>query len=411
MAIHTLLNLSIGPLPVTMVLYVVSGAQEGALVGLPQDNFNGITVAASDRFQGAGETWRQEASFNVGFLFDAVGDRTSTDLLAPGVSNFLTSPGDLEEFSLGTSFAAPHVTGAAALLHQYANTKIAASLPRWGNEAHFHEVTKAILLNSADKLNGVHGSERDVVNELGHTWLATLAYSDDETSLDQRLGAGHLNVESAIANFESGEYDPGLVPPIGWDFGGIGAFGDVDYTFNQSVSGYVAITLAWDRRVELTDPDNSYSSGDLFFDYVELDEVLNDLNVYLLPANTADLGMALTSSRTVDDNLEHIFYEVPAGNYKIKVLHSGGLNDAQDYALAWWAGELSPPVTPGDFDEDGDVDGADFLLWQRNTSVGSLTDWQANYGTGVGPLTAATAVPEPCAAILGSRLAWLCAAS
>jgi hypothetical protein len=49
----------------------------------------------------------------------------------------------------------------------------------------------------------------------------------------------------------------------------------------------------------------------------------------------------------------------------------------------------------GDFDNDGDVDGRDFLVWQRNPSVGNLSDWQLNYGT-TGPLTASsTAVPEP----------------
>ena len=55
---------------------------------------------------------------------------------------------------------------------------------------------------------------------------------------------------------------------------------------------------------------------------------------------------------------------------------------------------------PGDFDLDGDVDGEDLLYWQLNPSVGSLTDWQANYGTSA-PLTAASAaVPEPAAAIM-----------
>jgi hypothetical protein len=49
---------------------------------------------------------------------------------------------------------------------------------------------------------------------------------------------------------------------------------------------------------------------------------------------------------------------------------------------------------PGDFDGDEDVDGRDFLLWQRNPAVGNLADWQNNYGTG-GGLTAVTAVPEP----------------
>jgi hypothetical protein len=60
-------------------------------------------------------------------------------------------------------------------------------------------------------------------------------------------------------------------------------------------------------------------------------------------------------------------------------------------------------VTPGDFDFDGDVDGRDFLVWQRNPSVGNLADWQANYGTGVGPLVAAStagSVPEPTSACL-----------
>jgi hypothetical protein len=37
---------------------------------------------------------------------------------------------------------------------------------------------------------------------------------------------------------------------------------------------------------------------------------------------------------------------------------------------------------PGDFDGDGVVNGRDFLAWQRNPSVGSLSDWKANYGTG-----------------------------
>lgn len=54
----------------------------------------------------------------------------------------------------------------------------------------------------------------------------------------------------------------------------------------------------------------------------------------------------------------------------------------------------------GDFDFDGDVDGRDFLLWQRNPGVGDLSDWQANYGAG--SLIAAVSVPEP------TSIAFLC---
>ena len=49
----------------------------------------------------------------------------------------------------------------------------------------------------------------------------------------------------------------------------------------------------------------------------------------------------------------------------------------------------------GDFNGDGDVDGDDFLLWQRDPGDRSLADWEANFGI-VAPLSAtSTAVPEP----------------
>jgi hypothetical protein len=58
-----------------------------------------------------------------------------------------------------------------------------------------------------------------------------------------------------------------------------------------------------------------------------------------------------------------------------------------------------PSEVLGDFDLDGDVDGRDFLAWQRNPSVGNLADWQANDGTG-SLVAANVAVPEPGSLIL-----------
>ena len=56
----------------------------------------------------------------------------------------------------------------------------------------------------------------------------------------------------------------------------------------------------------------------------------------------------------------------------------------------------STGTSPGDFDLDGDVDGRDFLIWQRGGSPNSLSasdlaDWQAYYGTG--PLVSALRLP------------------
>lgn len=53
-------------------------------------------------------------------------------------------------------------------------------------------------------------------------------------------------------------------------------------------------------------------------------------------------------------------------------------------------------LVSGDFDLDGDVDGADFLVWQRDLSQSSLAlaTWEANYGF---PATtiASSVIPEP----------------
>jgi hypothetical protein len=79
-----------------------------------------------------------------------------------------------------------------------------------------------------------------------------------------------------------------------------------------------------------------------------------------------------------------------------------------DTAIDWvrfsW---LIPDDLPGDFDWDGDVDGADFLLWQTNPAVGDLADWEANYGTFAPMAAAASAVPEP--STLGLATTILCA--
>jgi len=74
---------------------------------------------------------------------------------------------------------------------------------------------------------------------------------------------------------------------------------------------------------------------------------------------------------------------------------------------------ISTPVLAGDFDMDGDVDGNDFLWWQRGQSTTPLSptdlaDWESQYG--VSSLVAAhsarnlptlQAVPEPGALCLG----------
>lgn len=56
--------------------------------------------------------------------------------------------------------------------------------------------------------------------------------------------------------------------------------------------------------------------------------------------------------------------------------------------------------TPGDYDSDGDVDGNDFLVWQKGNSPngatsGDLAIWDANFPTPSSSLAAIASVPEP----------------
>lgn len=66
----------------------------------------------------------------------------------------------------------------------------------------------------------------------------------------------------------------------------------------------------------------------------------------------------------------------------------------------------------GDFDLDGDVDGRDFLIWQRGGSQnplsgGDLVAWQANYGAS-SSVAASTVVPEPGLVAWGAALMAVC---
>ena len=77
---------------------------------------------------------------------------------------------------------------------------------------------------------------------------------------------------------------------------------------------------------------------------------------------------------------------------------------------------MGPDINvPGDFDLDGDVDGTDFLMWQRGESpngvvAADLADWQANYGAVALTQALAAPVPEPASwiplslALLGGTL-------
>jgi len=88
----------------------------------------------------------------------------------------------------------------------------------------------------------------------------------------------------------------------------------------------------------------------------------------------------------------------PNDSFDFLVYTDAGLGDVSQVITYTFA--EAPAGPDGDFDGDQDVDGADFLEWQRElgTTLGAsdLVDWQTNYGSGsLSTVSAVSAVPEP----------------
>jgi len=390
------------------VLYVVARDDNTVFgVNTPVDNFNGMAIAASQPFSGGSSgIYRQAAALNE-FVGGDYGDRKPIDLLAPGFDIRVGGTNETESLVSGTSFAAPHVTAAVAPLQQYAENRLD------GTNYRQPEVMKAILLNSADKLAGVLSSQRDVVDKNGLNWMMSEAFTNPTISLDDQMGAGHLNAASALLNLSPGEQERGTVERVGWDYDSIGGPGaTVTYDFDEALAtdDWVSLTLVWNRDVVKIGSSSNYSSGDTFFKYTNIDQVLNNLDLYLMPKGSTDFNNPTAVSRTTVDNVEHIFFQIETpGEYQITVRHAGGMSEPDEFALAWRAGETIS--LRSDFDEDGNVDDEDLGFWEQGFGLGNSGDangdgdsdggdfliWQREFGNGVPSAANSLGVPEPAA--------------
>ncbi len=270
--------------------------------------------------------------------------RRSLSIIAPGNNVKLPKLDGKFVIASGTSFATPHVTGVIALLHEYADRQIAAG--RWNPIARRHELIKAVLLNSADKIKDQGdgkrlGMTRTLIDPYERNWLDTEAYTTPAPSrppLSRHFGAGHLNGSRALEQYSAGQFAPGQVPAMGWNTQTIDMGNSQDYVIDTPVpeNGFVSATLTWDRAVKLDDKNNNrrFDLGETF-----TDQGINQLELHLLRAEDNDVSQSLWSSMSPVDNVQHIFIPVPkAGRYKLRVFfRSPAINlPQQRYALAWW---------------------------------------------------------------------------
>ncbi|MCA9237423.1 MAG: hypothetical protein KDA44_18240 [Planctomycetales bacterium] len=141
---------------------------------------------------------------------------------------------------------------------------------------------------------------------------------------------------------------------------------------------------------------------------------LGDGYLLSIPGKSPETGMLLLTGSGESGSIDNTLSYVPFGNdfliLGIDMItsaeeNSGTLTSIEDTEFSFAYIDFdAPPVAPGsnvagDFDVDGDVDGDDFLAWQRGFGsqydANDLADWQSNYGLGASAVGTAAAVPEP----------------
>ncbi|NOY28873.1 MAG: PEP-CTERM sorting domain-containing protein [Planctomycetes bacterium] len=368
--------------------YLIDTYEITALVGLNNNTaslprllgqgYNSIAVGRTDGVHSSGLT--NLVDYGVG--------RSKPDLVVPRTT---------------TSAATASASSAATLLH--------SAVLAGGEDAAKSETMKAILLAGATK-------------EEFPSWSRTTTQPLDDT-----FGAGELNVYNSYLMIEGGQTVGSTdatgamvetVSSSGWDYQTVNPGGDLFYNFEVPVGSTaeeLSILLAWNVEVTDISPGPAFTGS----------ESLANLDLALYDSSAGFLDTLVDTSTSTVDNVEHIYQTgLGPGTYTLRVSGAPSNPTERDFGLAWRLNTLFD--TPSaDFDEDGDVDGFDFLTWQRgfNTLLGAphaigdangdgdvdsadAAIFGATFGPAPPPLALSSAVPEPTAlAMLIAGMLWL----
>ena len=219
----------------------------------------------------------------------------------------------------GTSYAAPIVTGAVALLDSASYHTPALAANANSRDA---RVLKSVLLNAATKTPGWNN---------GQALLGGVITT--QQALDYTVGAGRVNCGAAYDQYLAGTTDlpgggGGPVEEVGWDFGAVAPSGVNDYVIEPVLGGGTTmnVTLSSFRDRAFTDAatvsDNAY----------------RDLDLEVWDATFTTL---IAQSMSRYENVEHLAFPLPAtGQYGLRVRYFQtmfGTAADENYGLAWAA--------------------------------------------------------------------------
>ncbi|TWU29337.1 PEP-CTERM sorting domain-containing protein [Bythopirellula polymerisocia] len=331
----------------------------------------------------------------------------SYNSIAVGRTDGIHSSGltDLVDYGLGRSkpdIVAPRTTTSAATSSLSSVATFLHSAVA-GTNAAKSEVMKAILMAGATKSEFLSWTQG--FDPADHSMV--------RNPLDETYGAGQVSAYNSYVITQGGRFagsdsTPTPVATHGWDYQTITSGNELKYLISVpmgSLATELSILLDW--NVDVSAGLNSQTLADFSLE-------LKD-----------SFGQSLQSSDSSVDNVEHIYLKnlVP-GDYTLTL----SSNMTHDFGLAWRT-SLLYDFPSADFDEDGDVDGRDFLTWQRgygtligashsegdadgdgDVDIDDIMLFKAQYGPPAQLASALTfAVPEPSSAVLltGGLLAFL----